>query len=72
MSALGGVFGNTLHSAVNSGIPVSITGTTSNPSIRANVGAMVKQQAGGLLGKPAGQQPTSPGGFLKGLIPKPC
>src|SRR6266702_2534809 len=71
MSSIGGVLGNTLHTAASSGIPLTITGTTSSPSIRANVGAIVKQQAGGLLGKPAGQQHTNPAGILRGLIPKP-
>ena len=47
---------------------MTITGTASNPSIRANVGAMVKQAAGGLMGSPAGQQGSSALKKLKGLL----
>ena len=71
LSALGGVLGNTLHTAVNSEIPLTIGGTTSNPSIRANVGAMVRNQAGGIMGKSTGQKQTSPEGIIKGLLGKP-
>lgn len=67
MSAMGGVAGNFMHTTASNGIPLSITGTTSNPSIRANVGSMLKQQTGGLLGKnPAGK--TSVTGLAKGLL----
>ncbi len=45
------VAGNLMNTAAPSGIPVTVTGTTSNPSIHANVASMVKQEAGGLLGK---------------------
>ena len=50
-SPMNNVAGNFMKVAAPSGIPVTVTGTTSNPSIHANVGSMVKQQAGGLLGK---------------------
>jgi AsmA protein len=68
LNALGGLLGNRSNNAANNGIPLTITGTTSNPSIRANVGAMLKQQTGGLLGKSSGQKKTSPTGLLKGLF----
>ena len=45
-SALGGVAGNLLHTAANASVPLTITGTTSNPVIRANVAAMAKGRAG--------------------------
>ena len=45
-SALGGIAGGLLHTAANSAVPLTITGTTSNPVIRANVGAMVKGETG--------------------------
>ena len=48
-SWLGSALG-VLHTAGGAGIPLSITGTTSSPSIRLNTGAMIKQQAGSLFG----------------------
>jgi AsmA protein len=70
-SSIGGIAGSFLHAATNTastnGIPLTITGTSSNPSIRANVGAMVKQQTGGLLGnKSSGQNGLK--GLTKGLL----
>ncbi len=53
LSAVSGMAGNVLHTTASGGIPLTITGTTSSPSIRANVGAMLKQQTGGLIGKNA-------------------
>lgn len=50
-SAVNSLAGSFMKVAAPSGIPLTITGTTSNPSIRANVGSMMKQQASGLLGK---------------------
>ncbi|MHB1699378.1 MAG: AsmA family protein [Acidobacteriaceae bacterium] len=41
-SAFGGFLGKVLHNTVSNGIPLTITGTTANPSIHANVGAMLK------------------------------
>ena len=41
-NAIGGFFGKVLQGAVNNGIPLTITGTAANPSIRANVGAMLR------------------------------
>ncbi len=66
MSALGGLLGNNSRSAASNGIPLTITGTTTDPSITANVGALVKQETGGLLG--SGKQQSSPAGLLKGLF----
>jgi AsmA protein len=60
-SALGGVAGSFLHAAVgNASIPVSITGTTSNPIIRANVAAMLKGSTT--------ETKKGIGGALKGLL----
>lgn len=47
MSSMGGIAGNFMHTAASNGVPISVTGTTSNPSIRINMGSMLKQQAGG-------------------------
>ncbi|HEX4065785.1 MAG TPA: DUF748 domain-containing protein [Acidobacteriaceae bacterium] len=63
-NALGGIAGGLLHSTVNNGIPISITGTTSNPAIRANIGQMLK---GGLPGQNGTKKPSA-GTVLKGLF----
>jgi len=41
-AALGGVAGSLLHTAANASVPITITGTTSNPVIRADVGKMAR------------------------------
>ncbi len=63
-NALGGIAGGLLHNTVSNGVPIDITGTTSNPVIRANVGKMLK---GGLLGQSGGKKPNA-GTVLKGLF----
>jgi AsmA protein len=62
------LLGDRSNTAASKGIPLTITGTASNPSIRANVGAMVKQTAGSLLNGSAGQQGSSAVKKLKGLL----
>jgi AsmA protein len=42
VSSFGGIFGKVLHTAVNKGVPLTITGTASNPSIRANIAGMLR------------------------------
>ena len=70
LSMVGSLLGGGSNTSANNGIPLTIGGTTSNPSIRANIGSMLKQQTGGLLGKSNGQQKTNPTGVLKGLFGK--
>jgi AsmA protein len=70
MNALAGLLGDRSNTAADKGIPLTIAGTTSNPTFRANVGAMIKQQAGGLLGQSSGQQPSNAVKTLKGLFGK--
>lgn len=41
-NSIGGLFGKVLKGAVNNGVPLTITGTATNPSIHANVGAMLR------------------------------
>jgi AsmA protein len=71
-----GVASGFLKTTATSGIPLSITGTTTSPSIRLNAGALIKQQAGGLLGNTAkpnsNTNNTKSGllGFGKSLIGK--
>lgn len=69
-SALGGVAGNFLHSTATNGVPLTVTGTTSSPVIRADLGSMVRSQTGGLFGKSSSGQKTTPGGLLGGLLGK--
>ncbi len=72
ISALGKVAGGFLGMGSNSstganggGIPLTITGTASNPSIHANLGQMLKNAAGGILGNSKGQNPIN---SLKGIF----
>ncbi len=41
-SSLGGLLGQVLRRTVNQGVPLTVTGTTANPNIRANVGEMLR------------------------------
>ena len=41
-SAIGGFFGGLLHQTVSKGVPLTITGSASNPSIHANLGALLR------------------------------
>ena len=68
VNAVATLLGDRSNTAANKGIPLTITGTASNPTIRANVGAIVKQTAGSLLGSPAGEQGGSAVKKLKGLL----
>ncbi|MGD0739423.1 MAG: AsmA family protein, partial [Terracidiphilus sp.] len=55
-SAVGGMLGKSSQSASKSnggGIPLTITGTASNPSIHAQMGKMIKQAANGIVNNPA-------------------
>lgn len=68
VNAIGGLFGKDSSPAAKSnsgGIPLTITGTASNPSIHAQVGKMIKQAAGGLVSNPATQNPVK---SVKGLF----
>ncbi|MGC9199835.1 MAG: AsmA family protein [Acidobacteriaceae bacterium] len=72
ISALGKMAGGFLGMGSNSstganggGIPLTITGTASNPSIHANLGQMLKNATGGILGNSKGQNPIN---SLKGIF----
>lgn len=60
---LGGIAGNLLHTAANASVPLTITGTTSNPVIRADLKAMAQGSAGAAAKKGLGN-------LLQGLMPK--
>ena len=76
LSAVNGVLGQSIGSAVAKGIPLTITGTTSNPIIHADLGKVLKQNAGSILqqqlqqrlGK--GNQQTNPANLLNKLFPR--
>ena len=70
LNALGGLLGNNSGSSGNNGIPLIIKGTTSNPTIRADLGAMLKQQSSGQPGNTNSQQNSNPLQQLKGLFGK--
>lgn len=59
--ALGGLAGDLLHKASSNGVPISVTGTSSNPVIRANVMGM-------FTGQHAQQPAKKKGGLLGGLL----
>ena len=72
VGAVGGLFGKGSKSGSQSGsngggIPLTITGTASNPSIHAQVGKMLKQAAGGIVNNSTTQKPVK---SLKGLFGK--
>jgi len=62
--------GSGAESVANNGIPLTISGTTSNPSFRVNAGAMLKGQASGQPENSSGQQKTNLISTLKGLFHK--
>jgi AsmA protein len=65
-NAVGGLLGKSSQSQPNSGgIPLTITGTASNPSIHAQMGKMLKQAANGIVKNPAAQKPIK---SVKGLF----
>jgi AsmA protein len=68
-TSIGAIAGGFLNTASGGGIPLTITGTTSNPSLRLNAGAMLKQEAGGLLGN-ATKTKSGLSGLAKSFIGK--
>jgi len=56
INALGGLLGNRNNNTADKGVPLTITGTTSSPAIRADLKTLINQQAGGLLGSSNGKQ----------------
>jgi AsmA protein len=69
-NAVGGLFGKSSNSGSKSnsgGIPLTITGTASNPSIHADVGKMLKQAANGIMNNSTTQNPVK---SLKGFFGK--
>ncbi len=68
VNTIANVLGDRSNTAASKGIPLTITGMASNPTIRANLGAMVKQTAGSVLNGPAGQQGGNALKKLKGLL----
>ena len=69
VNAISGLLGNKSSTTTNHGLPMIITGTTAHPSIRVNMGAMLKQQISG-QGNLSGQQNNNPLKTLKGIFGK--
>jgi AsmA protein len=67
-SRLMSIIGSGARSVSNNGVPITITGTASDPHIRVNFGAMLKGQVTGASGKTSGQQQNNPASLLKGLF----
>lgn len=70
MNTVASLLGDNSNSAAGKGIPMTITGTASNPSIHVQVGKMVKQSAGNLLNSTTGQKGADAVKKLKGLFGK--
>jgi AsmA protein len=66
VASLGGMAGKVLHTAASDGVPLTITGTTSDPVIRADVGAMLKSK-GSVADKNTDTKKKA-AGLLKGLL----
>ena len=66
-NAIGGLLGKSSSSGSSSGagIPLTVTGTASSPSIHADMGKMLKSAASGIMGKSGTQNPAK---SLKGLF----
>jgi AsmA protein len=67
LASLGGVAGKVLHTAASDGVPLTITGTTSDPVIRADVGAMLKPKGSEFAGQNSDTKKKA-GSLLKGLL----
>ena len=68
---LGGVLGQAVSSAAADGIPVHITGTTSNPAIQADLSKLLQKNAGNLLKQQllgTGNNKPNPGDVLNKLF----
>src|ERR1700722_5085485 len=68
---LGGVLGQAVSSAPADGIPVHITGTTSNPAIQADLSKLLQKNAGNLLKQQllgTGNNKPNPGDVLNKLF----
>jgi AsmA protein len=65
LGAVTGTAGKFVNTAVPKGVPVTITGTTSNPVIHADLASVVKQSAGSILQQFGnGGKQVNPGGLL--------
>ena len=65
-----GLLGNVLHASTTNGIPLNIGGTTSNPSIQADLNSILKQQVGGRTGKNSVPQRPNPGALVDKILGK--
>jgi AsmA protein len=71
LNAAGGVLGQAVSSAAANGIPVHITGTTSNPVIQADLSKLLQKNAGNILKQQLlgnGNNKPNPGDVLNKLF----
>jgi AsmA protein len=66
MASAGGVAGNLLHGVASNGVPISVTGTTANPSIRVKMGSVLKQSSNS--GNNSGSSKSGILGAAQGLM----
>ncbi len=75
LTAANDVLGQTVSAAMANGIPLTITGTTSNPVIHADLSKVLKQNAGSILQQQLkqrlgnGNNQANPGSLLNKFIP---
>jgi AsmA protein len=71
LNAGGGVLGQVVNTAAANGIPVHITGTTSNPVIQADLNQLLQKNAGNILKQQIlgnGKNKPNPGDVLNKLL----
>jgi AsmA protein len=71
VSATNGVLGQVISTAAANGIPVHISGTTSNPVIQADLSKLLQKNAGNILKQQLlgnGNQKPNPGALLNNLF----
>jgi AsmA protein len=71
LNVAGGVLGQVVNTAAANGIPVHITGTTTNPVIQADLNQILQKNAGNILKQQLlgnGNNKPNPGDVLKGLL----
>ena len=75
LNALNGVIGQNISAVAANGIPLTITGTTANPVIHADLSKIFKQNAGSILQQQLGKRlgngnkQTNPGDLLNKFFP---
>lgn len=75
LTNVNGVLGQAVGGAAAAGVPVSITGTTTNPVIHVDLGSVLKKNAGNIVQQQLkqrlgnGNKQANPGGLLNKVLP---